>query len=171
MLSRLHSAAALELSHLIDQEDASCRALLETVEAERRAIRALAVTDFYAINARRLVTLESMQALAQARDSLVSRLARHYGLPASSATLQEVIGAMPANDSRMLRERYDRVVTGLRHAREQIKQNEVLIENIRGFLERALSAATAAGPGLGGYDGSGRSKAASAHAMLVRQQG
>ncbi|HJT18936.1 MAG TPA: flagellar protein FlgN [Nitrospira sp.] len=170
MLSRLHSAAALELSQLIDQEDASCRALLETVETERHAIRVLAITDFYAINARRLMTLETMQTLAQARDSLVSRLARHCGLP-PSATLQEVIGALPEDDSRMLRERYDRVVAGLRNAREQIKQNEVLIENIRGFLERALSAATTAVPGLGGYDGSGRNKAASAHAMLVRQQG
>lgn len=165
------SSATFQLSQLIAQEEAACRALLETVYEEREAIRTLAVTEFHPINCRRLGTLEILQNLAEKRDSLVLNLSRHYQLPPSAATLHGVIDAVSGAGSEQLRGQYDSFMATARTVREEIKQNVILIENIRGFIDNALSAGTAVIPGLDLYTNTGHNLTAHAHATLIRQQG
>jgi hypothetical protein len=170
MLSGFPSAATRELSQLIAQEETACRALLETVYEERAAIRTLAVTEFPRINARRIETLEILQRLADQRAALILRLSRHYHLPPSAATLHGVIQAAAGHETG-LRAQYDRYLATARTVREQVKHNVVLIENIREFLDNALSAGTAVMPGHDLYASNGQTLTAPVHAALVRQQG
>jgi hypothetical protein len=170
MLSGSDSSTIRQLTHLIAEEETACQALLETVYEERRAIRTLAVTEFHTINCRRLATLETLQNLAEQRDVLVLQLSRRYALPESAATLHGVIEAT-GNDSRPLRQQYDRFMATAKTVREQIKQNVVLIENIRGFIDQALSAGMAVIPGRDLYNSTGQNLAGHAHATLIRQQG
>jgi len=75
------------------------------------------------------------------------------------------------HDSKQLRDQYDRFLATARTVREQIKQNVVLIENIRGFIDQALSACMAVIPGLDLYNSTGQNLAGHAQATLIRQQG
>ncbi len=171
MLSGSASSTTLQLSQLISKEETACESLLETVYEERRAIRALAVTEFHPINCRRLAILEVLQTLANEREVLVLQLSQAYHLPPSASTLHGVIDALRGHDSSPLREQYERFMAMAKTVREEIKQNVVLIENIRGFVDRALSAGTAVIPGLDLYTNSGQSLTAHAQAALIRQQG
>lgn len=171
MLSGSQSSTTRKLSDLISQEETACQSLLETVYEERRAIRALAVTEFHPINCRRLAILEMLQTLANERDLLVLQLSQTYKLSQAASTLHGVIDALKGNDSGKLREQYDRFMVTAKTVREQIKQNVVLIENIRGFVDRALSAGTAVIPGLDIYNSAGHTLTAHARAALIRQQG
>ncbi len=165
------STPAVLLAQLITQEETACQSLLETVHEERRAIRALAVTEFHAINSRRLAILESLQALADQRDALVSKLSQQFRLAPSASTLQGVIEALRGAEAVPLREQYERFLATARTVREQVKHNVVLIENIRGFIDAALTAGTTVIPGSDLYGQSGLSRSAPAAATLIRQQG
>lgn len=170
MLSGSASPTIL-LSQLIAQEEATCQSLLETVHEERLAIRALAVTEFHTINCRRLAILERLQQLADQRDALVLQLSQRYHLAQPASTLHGVIDALTGHDSGTLRQQYEAFMATARTVREQIKHNVVLIENIRGFIDNALSAGTAVIPGLDLYSQTGRNLTTHTQAMLIRQQG
>jgi hypothetical protein len=159
------------LSHLIAQEEAACQSLLETVYDERLAIRALAVTEFHTINCRRLAILERLQQLADQRDAFVVELSQRYKLMPSAATLHGVIEALTGRDSGALGRQYEAFMATARTVREQIKHNVILIENIRGFIDKALSAGTAVIPGLDLYGQTGRNLTTHQQATLIRQQG
>ena len=158
------------LCRLLDREGAACHTLLETVLEERVAIRNLAVTEFHPINSKRLVVLESLQALAQEREALVRQVALQQAFDPAT-TIQGLIDLLAAPESIGLRERYNSFVSIVKMVRAEIKHNVVLIEGIRGVLDQALSAGAAIAPGVDVYNGNGQhSRAASAN-LLIHQQG
>ncbi|MBH0188502.1 MAG: hypothetical protein HP493_06525 [Nitrospira sp.] len=158
------------LCRLLDREGAACHALLETVLEERAAIRNLAVTEFHPINCKRLVVLESLQALAQEREALVQQIAVQHAFDPAT-TIQGVIDRLAASESIGLQERYNSFVSTVKTVRAEIKHNVVLIEGIRGVLDQALSAGAAVAPGFDVYNGEGQhSRAANAN-LLIHQQG
>jgi hypothetical protein len=171
MLSGPTSSTILQLGQLIGQEETACQALLETVYEERRAIHTLAVTEFHGINCRRLAILETLQALASKRDLLVLQLSQAHNLPQSASTLHGIIDALKGTDTGKLRQQYNAFMATAKAVREQIKQNVVLIENIRGFVDKALSVGTTIIPGLELYTSTGQNRTAHTHAALIRQQG
>lgn len=164
------SSQAEALSQILIREYESCRALLDTVEEERRAIKTLAITEFHAINLRRLAILETLQALTQARDAAVRQIAETARLPEAAASLPALLDRWPSPQTAELRRHHDRVMAAAKLAREEIKQNVVLIEGFRQVIEGALAAGTAALPGADAYDRSGqRATQPSAAAMLYQQ--
>jgi flagellar biosynthesis/type III secretory pathway chaperone len=174
MLSGSTSSAIFQLEQVLVEEVTVCQSLLETVYEERKAIHSLAVMEFHAINCRRLAILEMLQRLTEKRDGLVSQLSRTYQLPESASTLQRIIEAIEAikdSDAETLRKQYDRFMTTARTVRDQVKQNVVLIENIRGFLDKALCAGVAGVPGLELYTNTGHNRITHAEATMIRQQG
>lgn len=171
MLSGSTHSATRKLSQIISQEETACQSLLETVYEERRAVRALAVTEFHTINCRRLAILEVLQTLANERDLLILQLSQTYKLSQSASTLHGVIDALSDNDAGSLREQYDRFIATAKMVREQVKQNVVLIENIRGFVDGALSAGTALLPSRDTYNSTGHAPSALTQPALIRQQG
>ncbi|UVT14564.1 MAG: flagellar export chaperone FlgN [Nitrospira sp.] len=164
------SPAITQLCRLLDQEKATCLQLLETIHTERAAIRTMAITEFHPINCRRLAILESLQSLADEREQLVRELASHHGLP-EGASIQNLIDHVRSAASDDLRERYRSYMTIAKAVRDEIKQNVVLIEGIRGVVDQALSAGAPVVPGRELYTADGQSFVASHVNVLIHQQG
>ncbi len=165
------SPAITQLCRLLDQEKATCLQLLETIHAERAAIRTMAITEFHGINCRRLAILESLQSLADLRQQLVRELALHHGLAMEGASIQDLIDHMRSAASDDLRAGYRSYMTVAKTVRDEIKQNVVLIEGIRGVVDQALSAGTPVVPGRDLYTADGQSFVAAQVNVLIHQQG
>ena len=160
-----------KLCRLVHQEEAACHQLLETVHAERAAIRTLAITEFHSINCRRLSILESLQSLANEREQLVQEVVAHYGLPSVTTSIQDLIDHAQNAASEDLRAAYRSYMTVAKTVRDEIKQNVVLIEGIRGVVDQALSTGTPVAPGMDLYAADGQSFVAGRVNVLVHQQG
>jgi len=163
--------AITQLCRLLRQEETTCHQLLETVHTERAAIRTLAITEFHSINCRRLSILESLQSLAAERQHLVQELVGHYGLRPGTASIQELIDHIQDPSSDDLRAVYRSYVTVAKSVREEIGQNVVLIEGIRGVVDQALSTGTPVSPIKDLYAADGQSVATGRVNVLIHQQG
>lgn len=163
--------AITKLCRLVRQEEATCHQLLETVHTERAAIRTLAITEFHSINCRRLSILESLQSLATERQQLVQELVGHYGLRPGTASIQELIDHMQDPSSDDLRAVYRSYVTVAKTVRDEIGQNVVLIEGIRGVVDQALSTGTPVSPVKDLYAADGQSVVTGRVNILIHQQG
>ena len=163
--------AITQLCRLVRQEEATCHQLLETVHTERAAIRTLAVTEFHSINCRRLSILESFQSLASERQQLVHDLAGHYGLQPGTASIQDLIDHVRDSSTDDLRAVYRSYMTVAKTVRDEIKQNVVLIEGIRGVVDQALSTGTPVSPAKDLYAADGQSIVTGRVNMLIHQQG
>lgn len=163
--------AITQLCRLVHQEEAACHQLLETVHAERAAIRTLAIIEFHSINCRRLSILESLQSLANERQQLVQELVAHYGLQPVTTSIQELIDHVHDAASEDLRVAYRSYMTVAKTVRDEIKQNVVLIEGIRGVVDQALSTGTPVAPGRDLYTADGQSFVAGPVNVLIHQQG
>ena len=161
----------IQLCRLLHQEEATCHQLLETVHAERAAIRTLAITEFHPINCRRLSILESLQSLANERQHLVQEVGAHLGLQPVTTSIQELIDNVQDSASEDLRTTYRSYMTVAKAVRDEIKQNVVLIEGIRGVVDQALSTGAPAVPGGDLYTAAGQSFVAGRVNMLIHQQG
>ena len=160
-----------QLCRLLRQEEATCRQLLETVHTERAAIRTLAITEFHSINCRRLSVLESLQSLANERQRLVQELAGYYGLQPGTVSIQELIDQIGDPSSGDLRAVYRSYMTVAKTVRDEIGQNVVLIEGIRGVVDQALSTGTPVSPVKDLYAADGQSVTTGRVNMLIHQQG
>ncbi|MGQ0556672.1 MAG: flagellar export chaperone FlgN [Nitrospiraceae bacterium] len=163
--------AITQLCRLLRQEEATCHQLLETVHTERAAIRTLAITEFHAINCRRLSILESLQSLADERQQLVQDLAMHCGLRPGTVSLQELIDHIQDSSSDDVRAVYRRYMTVAKAVRDEIGQNVVLIEGIRGVVDQALSAGTPVSPVKDLYAADGQAIGTGRVNVLIHQQG
>lgn len=163
--------AITQLCRLLCQEEATCHQLLETVHTERAAIRTLAITEFHAINCRRLSILESLQSLADERQQLVQDLAMHCGLRPGTVSLQELIDHIQDSSSDDVRAVYRRYMTVAKAVRDEIGQNVVLIEGIRGVVDQALSAGTPVSPVKDLYAADGQAIGTGRVNVLIHQQG
>jgi len=160
-----------QLGRLLRQEEAICHQLLETVHIERAAIRTLAITEFHSINCRRLSILESLQFLANERQQLVQELVTHYGLRSVTASVQELIDHVQDPASEDLRDAYRSYMTTAKTVRDEIKQNVVLIEGIRGVVDQALSSGAPVAPARDLYTADGQSFVAGRVNVFIHQQG
>jgi len=160
----------LKLCQLLDREEAACQSLLETVQEERAAIRTLAVTEFHSINCKRLAILESLRTLAEERDALVLHIAQCLGF-SQTTTIHGLIDRLTASESADLRARYNSFISIAKMVRAEIKHNVVLIEGIRGVVDKALSVGTETVPGLDVYNSDGQRSNAGAANALIHQQG
>lgn len=165
------SSPTSQLCRLFMREEAACRALLETVAEERAAIRALAIAEFHPINSRRLAILESLRALAEERALIVQRLAAVNGLPPDTTAIHAVIDRSTGPESDELRTRYAAFLATAKLVRDEIKQNVVLIEGIRGVVDRALTAGTMIVPGPDLYTNDGRSATVTPVNAVIHQRG
>lgn len=163
--------AITRLCRLLRQEEAVCHQLLETVNAERVAIRTFAITEFHSINCHRLSILESLQSLADERQQLIQELVAHYGLQPVTTSIQELIDHVKDTASEDLRAAYRSYMTVAKTVRDEIKQNVVLIEGIRGVVDQALSTGTPVAPGKDLYTADGQSFVAGRVNVLIHQQG
>jgi len=163
--------AITQLCCLLRQEEATCHQLLETVHTERAAIRTLAITEFHSINCRRLSILESLQSLANERQQLVRELAGHCGLQPGTASIQELIDRVQDPSSEDLRDVYRSYMTVAKTVRDEIGQNVVLIEGIRGVVDQALSTGTSVSPVKDLYAADGQAIGTGRVNVLIHQQG
>lgn len=170
-MTSANSSQAQALSQILTQEYESCHALLETVEEERRAIKALAITEFHDINLRRIAILETLQALAESREAAVRSIAEIANFPEAVTSVQVLLDRWASPHVTTLRRHYDRVMAAAKLAREEIKQNVVLIEGFRQVIEGALAAGTATLSGADAYDRSGQRTAIQSSAAMLYQQG
>ncbi len=154
---------------LLDQEASACRSLLETVHEERAAIRTLAITEFHGINCRRLAILESLQSLADERQQFVQEWAIREGWPETISVHQMLdrLAEVPAE----LRRSYQHYMSVARLVRDEIKQNVVLIEGIRGVVNQALATGAALVPGQELYTPAGQSANTAPVNVLLHQKG
>jgi hypothetical protein len=164
------TSTTFKLCQLLGREEAACRALLETVQEERTAIRTLAITEFHTINCKRLAILESLQTLAQERDLLVQYIAQRHRLR-QTTTIHALIDRLTASESADLRTCYNSFMSIAKMVRAEIKHNVVLIEGIRGVVDQALSSGTKIVPGHDLYDNEGRSSTALPVNAFIHQQG
>ena len=167
----LGTSTALDLCRLLEREESACKVLLDTVHQERAAIRTLAVSEFHPINSRRIAALESLHSLADERLQLVRQFGREIGLSDRAVTLQGILDQAQGPLFDAIRTRYGNYMATAKLAREEIKQNAVLIEGIRGFFDSALSAGAGAAPGLDLYNGVGRSACVQPSAALIHHRG
>jgi hypothetical protein len=170
MDSLSHATALVDLCRQLGREEDACRALLETVQEERAAIRRLAIAEFHPINCKRLAVLESLQRLSQETDGMVRSLAAKVGLPPTTS-LQGCMDRLGPEESLDLRARHVSFMEAAKTVRAEIGQNAVLIEGIRGLIDQALSAGSAAVPGQDGYGSDGRRMRTPSANVLLYQQG
>lgn len=165
------TALSSQLIDILLREEVACHALLETVEAERHAIKTLAIGEFHPINVRRLVVLEQLQSIADARDHVVRRIADAASVQEPISSLQVLLDRWQGADTIAIRRQYDALMVTAKRVREEIKQNVVLIENFRGFIEHALTAGATAM--IDGKSYSRTGKPASIHPVsaVLYQQG
>lgn len=152
-----------QLIDLLLREQASCQALLDTVEAERHAIKVLAIGEFHPINVRRIAVLEQLESIAESRDRAVSRIADATALPGPITSLQGLLDRWQGPEAAAVRRQHTTLMAVAKRVREEIKQNVLLIENFRGFIEHALTAGAAAMTDGKGYNRTG--KPASVHPL------
>ncbi len=165
------ASTTFKLCQLLGREEAACQSLLETVQEERAAIRTLAITEFHSINCKRLAILEALQTLAQERDILVQHMAQLHGLSRTSTTIHALIDRLRDSESTELRVRYNTFISIAKMVRAEIKHNVVLIEGIRGVVDKALSAGTNIVPGLDLYNNDGHASTSPPINALIHQQG
>lgn len=159
------------LSQILIREQASCCALLDTVEEERRAIKALAITEFHDINLRRIAILETLQTLTQTRETAVRQISEMADLPEAVTSLQVLLDRWQSPHVAELRRHHDTLMVVAKRAREEIKQNVVLIEGIRHVIEGALAAGIATMSGADAYNRSGQRATLQSSAAVLYQQG
>jgi len=165
------TALATQLETILLRELASCQALLETVEAERHAIKTLAIGDFHPINVRRLTILEQLQSIGEARDQAVGRIAAVLALPGSISSMPALLDRWHGPEAATVRRHHEALMAVAKHVREEIKQNVVLIDGIRGFVEQALTAGSSAMTDGSVYDKAGRPALAQSLSAVLYQQG
>ena len=127
--------------------------------------------EFHSINCRRLAILESLQSLADERQQLIPKLLAHYGLQPVTTSIQELIDHVKDTASEDLRATYRSYMTIAKTVRDEIKQNVVLIEGIRGVVDQALSSGAPVDPGRDLYTADGQSFVAGRVNVLIHQQG
>lgn len=160
-----------QLIDILLQEQATCQALLETVEAERHAIKTLAIGEFHPINVRRIAVLEQLRSIADARELAVRQVADAAALPGSISSLHMLLDRWKGPDVTAIRRHYDAVLVTAKRAREEIKLNVALIENFRGFIEQALTAGASAMTDGNAYSRTGKLASASPMSAVLYQQG
>ena len=164
-------STTFKLCQILGREEAACQSLLDTVQEERAAIRTLAITEFHSINCKRLAILEALQTLAQERDLLVRNMAQLCGLLPATTTIHTLMDGLTDSESTELRMRYSTFMSIAKMVRTEIKHNVVLIEGIRGVLDKALSAGTTMVPGLDLYNNGGHASVSPSMNALIHQQG
>jgi flagellar biosynthesis/type III secretory pathway chaperone len=170
MPSATRSPEIAPLRQVLIDEEAACRSLLHTVEEERAAIRTLAITEFQAINTRRLALLESLESLARERDRQVKHLAAQQGLH-TVPSIPELLDRLTLADGGDLQAHYHRLMSTAKMVRDEIRQNVLLIDNIRGVVDQALSMGTTVVPGHDLYRQDGHSSKTSPVNVLIHQRG
>ena len=170
-MSSVSTALSAQLIEILLREQASCQALLETVEAERHAIKILAIGDFHPINVRRIAVLEQLQSIAEARDLAVGRIADATSLPGPIMSLQGLLDRWQGPEAAAVRRQHGTLMAIAKRVREEIKQNVVLIENFRGFIEHALTAGASAMTDGKGYNRTGKPAAVHPLSAVLYQQG
>ena len=165
------TALSAQLVTILLRELASCQSLLETVEAERHAIKTLAIGDFHPINVRRLAILEQLQSIADARDQAVRQIAVALALPDSIASLHSLLDRWHGSEATTVRHHHEKLLATAKHVREEIKQNVVLIDGIRGFVEHALTAGATALTDGNAYNRTGKPALAHPLSDVLYQQG
>ncbi|MCS6896888.1 MAG: flagellar protein FlgN [Nitrospira sp.] len=161
-------STVMELSHLIAQKETTCRALLNILHEERRAIRSLAIERVHSLNGERLALLESLRQLVQKTDELTHDLVRQRGIPAP-ASLPTLLEQLTPEEAGELRSRYRSLARISELIREELRQNASLIETIRSLIDRTLSTGNAAAWEQGGYGSDGRRTAAPTTVLLSHQ--
>lgn len=164
-------AQCTQLVEIILQEQASCQALLDTVEAERRAIKSLAIGDFHSINVRRIAVLEQLQSIADRRDRVVQQIAESLPSSGPLVSMQMLLDRSRGPEVATVRRHHDTLMTVAKRVREEIKQNVVLIEGIRGFVEQALAAGATAMTEGQAYNRSGKPASLHSPSAVLYQQG
>ncbi|MDO9117752.1 MAG: flagellar export chaperone FlgN [Nitrospira sp.] len=165
------TALSAQLVTILLRELAACQSLLETVEAERHAIKTLAIGDFHPINVRRLAILEQLQSIADARDQTVRQIVLALSLPDSTASLHLLLDRWQGSEASTVRRHHETLMATAKHVREEIKQNVVLIDGIRGFVEHALTAGAAALTDGKAYNRTGKPALAHPSSAVLYQQG
>ncbi|MDH5667246.1 MAG: flagellar protein FlgN [Nitrospira sp.] len=160
----------IDLCRHLSREEAVCRSLLETVQEERLAIRRLDIAEFHPINCRRLALLESLQQLAQESDQLVRQLAVRFGFP-QTTSVQSLMDHLTVAESADLRAMHRSFMGTAKVVRDEIAQNAVLIEGIRGLIDQALSAGSEGLSERDGYGSDGRRAQTTSGNILLYQQG
>lgn len=170
-MSSVSTALSAQLITILLRELASCQSLLETVEAERHAIKTLAIGDFHPINVRRLAILEQLQSIADARDQTVRQIAVTLSLPDSMASLHVLLDRWQGSEASTVRRHHETLMATAKYVREEIKQNVVLIDGIRGFVEHALTAGATALTDGNAYNRTGKPALARPLSAVLYQQG
>lgn len=170
-MSSVSTALSAQLIDVLFREQASCHALLETVEAERHAIKALAISEFHTINVRRIAVLEQLQSIAEARELVVRQVADAASLSGPISSLQVLLDRWKGSEVEAIRRHYDAVMVTAKRVREEIKLNVVLIENFRGFIEQALTAGSTAMTDGKAYNRMGKPASANPMSAVLYQQG
>jgi len=165
------TSLSAQLVTILLQELASCQSLLDTVEAERHAIKTLAIGDFHPINVRRLAILEQLQSIADARDRAVRQMAVALSLPDSISSLHLLLECWQGPETSTIRRHHETLIATAKHVREEIKQNVVLIDGIRGFVEHALTAGATALTDSTAYNRMGKPAQAHPLSAVLYQQG
>lgn len=165
------TALSSQLSEILLREQSACQSLLETVEAERQAIKVLAIGEFHPINVRRLGILEQLQSIADARERIVGQIAEAAALVNPLASLQGLLDQWQGPEAATVRRQHKALLITAKRVREEIKQNVVLIENFRGFVEHALAAGAHAMTDGTAYNRSGKLAATHPLSAVLYQQG
>lgn len=160
-----------QLTDVLLREQATCQALLETVEAERAAIKTLAISEFHSINVRRIAVLEQLRSITDTRDRVIRQIAEAASLPGPISSLHMLLDHWQGSDGVRIRRQYDVLMTTAKRVREEIKLNVVLIENFRGFIEQALSAGATAMTDGKAYNRTGKPSSIHPVSTAVYQQG
>lgn len=170
-VSSVSTALSAQLIDALVREQAACEALLETVEAERHAIKSLAIGEFNSINIRRIAVLEELQSIADARDRSIRKIADAASMQGPTASLQALLDRWQGEEAPTVRRHHDALLATAKQVRDEIKQNVVLIENFRGFIEHALTAGAAAMTDGKAYGRTGKPSSAHPLSAVLYQQG
>lgn len=163
-----HTPTPADLSRLLDQEEAACRALLKTLEDERQAVRSLAIEKLHSINGERLTLLESLQRLVREADESLRDLVARRGFP-SPTSWQAVLDRLAPEEAGELRARHCSLVEAAESVREGLRRNGDLVDAIRTMIDQALSAGSAAVQEREGYGSDGRRASVAANGFLYQQ--
>lgn len=160
-----------ELTDLLSRESVQCDLLARNIVQEREAIKSMVLQEFISINQSRVSILECLRSLKAELDDVLNRLAVAHHVPEAGRTLTEILRRTQSPRAGLILQQYERLADQVRALKREIAVNQLLIQNVKSFLVRAMEAHRQPAQGDHLYTVSGARSDGGVPAALIRRQG
>lgn len=164
-------SVVLELVDVLHQEIAHLQHLAEVATEERAALQRLAMPSFETVQQRRVQTLDLLQTLESRRESILSELAREWGVVDRPLTVSAVMARVGVELGRTLEGQQHEMHRLVDAVRQLMAVNRLAMTKLVDFIQHTLTASQAATGGESTYSESGGKRTIRTSGRVLAQRG